>query len=257
MANSGSPRAIRVLAALVLILCMGAAAYLGWLGLSELADRRRGVEYYGQLAEAVHRAGFEAVAVEGEAEAPERDDGVDFIALRAACPDVVGWIRIDGTVIDYPVVRGPDNDFYLHHLPDGTPNDGGSIMMDAACAGDFSCEVTILHGHHMRSGAMFGDLDEYAKADYFAAHPVLRLVTPDGGFDVEIFAAFTVNGASFGYPTGFATDAEFDEFVAAARVRSAFDADVDVSRGDRLLLLSTCAYSFENARFIVLGRIAE
>ena len=91
----------------------------------------------------------------------------------------------------------------------------------------------------------------------YRAHPVLRLYTPGGDHEVAIFAAFTVSGSGFGYPTGFAAEGEFEDFVRACRDQSAFRTEVEVQWGDRLLVLSTCAYNFTGARFIVVGKIME
>ena len=161
------------------------------------------------------------------------------------------------SVIDYPVVLGQDNDFYLHHLPDGTANGAGSIMMDAANSGDFGEAVNILHGHHMRNGSMFGRLEAYKREAYYRAHPVMRLYTPAGDCDVAVFAACTVNGYTFGYPTSFEDEAAFAQFVRKAVSATAYETDVTVAYGDRILLLSTCAYAYSGARFVVMGKIEE
>lgn len=182
---------------------------------------------------------------------------IDFPSIWQTCPDVVGWIRLADSVIDYPVVLGQDNDFYLHHLPDGTANGAGSIMMDAANSGDFGEAVNILHGHHMRNGSMFGRLEAYKREAYYRAHPVMRLYTPAGDCDVAVFAACTVNGYTFGYPTSFEDEAAFAQFVRKAVSATAYETDVTVAYGDRILLLSTCAYAYSGARFVVMGKIEE
>ncbi|MDO5378989.1 MAG: class B sortase [Clostridia bacterium] len=340
---------IRLGVALMLALCLCAAACLGCLGVMGLLEQREGTAYYSSLASAMRAepetgatpgertpsqseallqrtpwsaASADEAAPENEAEKPEASkanrlappDGtaalqeepenrkeserkataspapqtsespegrekmpveiaaplreadeerkanlseLDFEALRADCPDAVGWIRIEGTVIDYPIVQGEDNIFYLKHLPDGTPNAAGSILMDRVNAPDFSDDVTILHGHHMRSGAMFGDLDEYKREAYYLAHPTMRLFTPDGDYDVAIFAAYSVDGATFAYPTVFSGEEGFTEFLNRALSRTPWSADVDVRYGDRLLMLSTCAYAYENERFLVVGKILD
>jgi len=265
-------RARKSIAALVLVICMGAAAYMGYMAVNELLDRRAGTDYYAELAKTMESAVVTPPAVSAEEEElpKQTEDGlqensgvfrngseIDFEALWKNCPDVVGWIRIDGTVIDYPVVQGVNNQFYLSHLPNRAQNDAGSIMMDIASEGDFSSMVSILHGHHMSSGAMFGDLDEYADPEYFAAHPMLRLMTPQGDYDVAIFAGYHVDGNTYAYDTGYTTAEEFDAFVADAIGKSNFEADVDVQFGDRLLMMSTCAYVQEDARFVLLGKIIE
>lgn len=182
---------------------------------------------------------------------------MDFEALWQTCPDVVGWIRLEDSVIDYPVVLGEDNDFYLHHLADGTENRAGCIMMDEANSGDFKDDVTILHGHHMRTGAMFGRLADYKKEAYYQTHKIIRLYTPAGDCDVEVFAAYTVNGYTFGYPTSFEDETDFDAFLRRAVSSTPYETDVEVAYGDHLLMLSTCAYSYEGARFVVVGKILD
>lgn len=182
---------------------------------------------------------------------------IDFPTIWQTCPDVVGWIRLNDSVIDYPVVLGEDNDFYLHHLPDGTANKAGSIMMDQANSGGFTEAVNILHGHHMRSGSMFGRLADYKQEEYYKAHPTIRLYTPAGDYDVAVFAAYTVNGYTFGYPTSFEDEAAFTQFVRKAVSATPYETGVELQYGDRILLLSTCAYSYTGARFVVMGKIIE
>lgn len=180
---------------------------------------------------------------------------IDFETLWKTCPDVVGWIRCEGTVIDYPIVQGTDNDFYLDHLPDGTANRAGSIMMDVSCDPAFTNDVTILHGHNMKSGKMFGDLFRFGIEEYYLRFPTLRLYTPSGDYDVEIFAGCTVNGATFGYPTVFASEEEYEGFVDKIVAATAYETDVEVHYPDEILLLSTCAYSYQYQRFILAGKI--
>lgn len=275
--NKSRPRrgsATGRLAVLVLILCTGAASVLCLLAWQELSERRESRGYYEALSDSLARATGTPTArptqtatplpeaTDAPGMAPEQTpastgSAVDFGLLRETCPDVVGWITIEGTEIDYPVVQGADNDFYLSHLPDGRANEAGSIMLDAACDGVFGNEINILHGHHMKNHTMFGGLDDYKNGEYYLEHPVLRLYTPAGDCEVALFAAFTVDGEAFGYPTAFRSDEEFERFVKEARAKSAFAADVEVRRGDRLLLLSTCSYSFESERLLVVGKILE
>lgn len=182
---------------------------------------------------------------------------IDFPAIWRTCPDVVGWIRLSNSAIDYPVVLGEDNEFYLHHLPDGSANAAGSIMLDCANSGNFGEDVNILHGHHMRSGSMFGRLDDYRQEEYYRTHPTIRLYTPQGDYDAVVFAACIVDGYTFGYPTSFASEDDFARFVQSVIAETPYETDVNVQYGDRILLLSTCAYSFAGARFVVLGKMVQ
>ena len=276
-------RAANRLAVLVLLVCVSTAAVLCYLAWQELGERSQSNGYYQELSGALHRE--TAAPTQTPTEAPEQSaapdesaapteapassqpapsdtpapagSAIDFDLLRQTCPDVVGWIAIEGTQIDYPVVQGTDNIYYLNHLPDGERNAAGSIMLDAACYGVFGNEINILHGHHMKNRSMFGGLDFYREEAYYLEHPAIRLFTPDGDREAVIFAAFTVDGEAFGYPTAFASDAAFEAFLKQAREKSAFQADVQVTRGDRLLVLSTCAYSYETERLLVVAKIIE
>lgn len=279
-------RVKRVLLCCLLFFCIAGAGALGYLAVTELVENKQGEDFYSQLAASVENVssaddGTPTPTARHSLNLPTASKGadestpapavsatpapmqttepseVDFDALRQSCPDVVGWIRLENSVIDYPVVLGEDNDFYLHHLADQTPNKAGCIMMDESNDGDFSNEITILHGHHMRNGSMFGDLDEYRQWEYYLEHKTMRLFTPDGDYDVAVFAAYTVDGYSFGYPTSFKDETEFETFLRRALSATPYETEVKVEYGDRILMLSTCAYSYEGARFVVLGKIME
>lgn len=260
-------------AALVLTVCIGAAVCLALAALREIGQRRQGAGYYEDLsAHLVSRptacpapAGQEADAPlpaeqPGAQASPEptwqpRESALDFEPLWEDCPDAVAWIRLEGEWLDYPVVQGEDNEYYLERLPNGYMNEAGSIMLDAANDPYFRDELSILHGHHMNHGSMFGNLDKFREAEYYHEHSSIMLYTPTGDYRIEIAAAWTIDGMEFGYPTQFGSDEEFEAFVSGAKAGSAFDSGVELRRGDRLILLSTCAYDFRFARFVVLGRL--
>lgn len=253
------------IAAIALVICLAVAGWSGYMGISELLERKSGTDYYAELAASVHAGAAEPTAAPTETPAPELsalveptlEPTLDFDALRVEFPDLVGWIRIDDTSIDYPVVQGIDNDFYLTHLPNKEKNSSGSIMMDVACDPAFESAVTILHGHHMRSGAMFGDLDLYLEDGYFEAHPVIHLSTPGMNCDVEIFCVTIVDGRSYGYETSFEDEQAFAAFLEELTQDNAIDAEYEIEFGDRLLMLSTCDYSYEDARLLVVGKIMD
>lgn len=180
---------------------------------------------------------------------------MDFSALRGVIPDIVGWIVIEGTNINYPIVQGVDNAFYLNHLPDGTANRSGSIMMDFANAPDWSDDLNVIHGHRMRTGDMFGSLSLFAEEEYAREHLNMLLYTPQGDYRIELIAACTVDGKRLGFPTNFRDDAAFAAYVGQLTRWSEYTADFIPAREDRLIILSTCAYVYDNARFVVLGRL--
>mgnify|MGYP002627349795 CR=1 FL=1 len=104
---------------------------------------------------------------------------VDFDNLLEQCKDIVGWIYCEDTVINYPMVRGNDNDYYLHRFIDGTYNGGGTLFMDFKCNRDFSDPNSIIYGHHMNDGSMFASLKKYqTDPEYYSKHPTLYVNTP-------------------------------------------------------------------------------
>ena len=180
---------------------------------------------------------------------------VDFDALRAQNDDVVGWIYSPDTVISYPVVKGSDNDFYLSHASDTTENVSGSIFMDTACNADLSQSNTILYGHHMNNGSMFASLADYKKEGYLEDHPVLYYYTPDQIYMLEVFACFITGPDSDVYTFNFTSPEEFENYLESWRSRSNYDTDVEVNGKDHIMTLSTCTYEYEDARYVVMGKI--
>ena len=178
---------------------------------------------------------------------------VDFAALSEINPDVVGWIYIEDTEINYPVVQGSDNQYYLKHLFSGEYNSSGCIFLDSRVAADFSDWHSILYGHHMKNGTMFSGLDKYKTQEYYDAHSLALLMTPGGNYEVEFFAGYVASVEDEAWDVGFGSDAEFEAWLELARERSWFESDVSVAVTDRILTLSTCSYEFDNARFVLLG----
>lgn len=262
------------LAALILVFSMSAAGYLGFRGISELSERKQGMDYYRSMAENEKQYTAEAPKQQKPQNAPvnpevsvqteepmQQEEAytsvLDFEAIQNRYPNCVGWIEIDGIGVDYPIMQGTDNSFYLYHLADGQPNECGAIMMDASCSGDFSDDATVIHGHHLQNGTMFGSLEQFGNRQFFEEHPVFRIYSPDGDYDVQIFAAYTADPARFGYPTNFGDETAQRDFLTMIRDHAANVSDVDIQYGDRLVILSTCAYSFENARFVVVGKLVR
>lgn len=247
----------------ILLICVAGAALLLWMAFDELRDRKQGTDYYAELREIKPveelienpaESANDAVQSESIEKAPSQ---MDFEELSVTMPDICGWITVPGTDIDYPVVHGADNEFYLEHLPDGTPNSAGSIMLDAVNSPEWTDDVSILHGHHMRAGNMFGNLSAYADADFAREHSVIMLYTPAGDYEVQVVAACVVDSHEFEYITGFVSEEDFNSYIAYLTEASAYKTDVEITQDDRFILLSTCDYEFEDARFVVLGVLKE
>lgn len=188
---------------------------------------------------------------------PEDFPEVDMAYLKSVSPNIVGWLYSPGTVIDYPVVQGEDNSYYLTHLADGSPNRNGCLFIDCDNAADFSDDNTILYGHHMQSGAMFASLVNYADQDYYEAHPYLYLVAEGVPYRIDVFSGYDAAVSDTAYSRSFATKHDFARWMRQVAAKSDFQADLELTTDDRIVTLSTCAYSFDNARYVLHGRLVR
>ena len=195
-----------------------------------------------------------------QTETPQVQSGapnVDFAALSRINPYIVGWLYCEGTQINYPVVQGSDDEYYLDHLFDGTQNANGCLFLDSRVDASFSSVHSIIYGHHMRSGAMFASLDGYKRQSFYDAHRAMLLITPDATYDVQLFAAYVADPSEDAWEVSFANDGEIQTWIDAAIAQSTFTSDVKPTPGDRLLTLSTCSYEFGDARFVVVGVMVD
>lgn len=182
---------------------------------------------------------------------------VDFNALRELNPEHTAWIQIPGTVINYPVMQGDDNDYYLKHLPDGKQNKMGSIFLDYRNSPDFTDKNTLIYGHYMKSGDMFAALKKYHEQSFYDRHPTVSLFTPEKDYALELYAGYLLDSAKEVPPLKFKSEADFEQYLADIKKRSVFKSEVSVSTEDKLVTLVTCAYDFENARLIIVGKLTD
>ena len=180
-----------------------------------------------------------------------------YKALYEQNSDFIGWISIEDTNINYPVMQTIDSpDFYLKHSFDKASSSYGVPYLDEACATGLSNNL-VIYGHNMKNGTMFHDLLKYASADYWVEHQVIRFDTLSqlNEYQVVLAFRFDTNNEYFRYNeyTDMNED-EFIEFMEECRIRQLYDTGVSVEYGDELLTLSTCEYTYENGRFVVLAK---
>lgn len=214
-----------------------------------LADYREGTAVYDRIAEI------------GDV-IPEETLHVDFAALKGENDDVIAWLYSEGTVINYPVVQGEDNSYYLYRLADGTWNPKGSLFADYRCEKPFADFNTIIYGHRMNDGSMFKSLIEYRDTEgYYEAHKVMRLAAPDAEYEIAVFGADTIPADDDMYKLQFGSDEEKAAYIERIRknneIPSGGGSDVEVEPSDRIVMLSTCTYEFDDARLVVWGKLTE
>ena len=179
---------------------------------------------------------------------------VDFESLLKVNKDVDGWIYCPDTVIDYPVMHGLSNDTYLHHSYDRTPNASGSIFVDERNQRNFVDPVSILYGHHMASGAMFATLDWWSLPSYREEHPVMWLLTPTQDYKVELYSAYNTSAYSDTYAIP-AYGSDPTEYLSKAYASGAWNAEINLDPTAHYIVMSTCAYMFEDARSVLHGKL--
>ena len=171
--------------------------------------------------------------------------------------DFIGWIAIDGTNVNYPVMQTPDNpDYYLKHSFEKAYSDYGVPYIDEACATGISNNL-VIYGHHMKNGTMFSDLCNYTDADFCKEHPIINFDTLSGFGEYQVVAVFKfdTNHEDFRYNEYTQMNEEqFKEFMSQVHARQCYDTGIDAEYGDQLITLSTCEYTYNNGRFVVVAK---
>ena len=187
----------------------------------------------------------------------------EFAQLYATNNDIVGWIKIPGTDINYPVMQTPDEpDYYLKRNFDKASSARGAIYVREVCDVFAPSDNLTIYGHRMQSGAMFGQLDRYLSADFCAENPYIYFDTLKALHTYQILAVFVTSatqGEGFQYHLFVdAVDAaEFDGFVAQCKELSLYETGVDAVYGDKLITRSTCEYTRENGRLVVVAKCID
>ena len=179
---------------------------------------------------------------------------VDFDVLLEKNEDIVGWLYSEDTPINLPVAQSSDNDYYLRRLIDGTGNNSGTLFVDYRNDRTFSDRNTIIYGHNMKNKEMFGTLPNYKEQSYFDEHPMMWLLTLDGDYKIELVAGYVTPTSSDVYSFE-QSEEDVLAMVQQAVEKSTFHTDLEINPGDRFLTLSTCSYEYDNARYVLIGRM--
>ncbi len=180
---------------------------------------------------------------------------IDFQKLNNMNTDIKGWIYLENSPINYPILQSTDNDYYLHNGVDKKNNVAGSIFLDYENNGDFSDKNIIIYGHNMKNDTMFGTLQDYRRQDYFNNHNKMYLMSPTKNYSIEIFAGFTISSDNSIYSL---TENNINqEQIAQYMKNSDFNSDVIVDENDKIIILSTCSYDYKDARYVVMGKMIE
>lgn len=184
-----------------------------------------------------------------------------YAKLQEKNGDMVGWLSIPGTEIDYPVMQKEGNDYYLHHDFYGEENRHGCLFVKDIADVNTPGDCFIIYGHNMKDGTMFGDLDEYRSEEYYREHAFLRFDSLYEEREYEIMAVFLSHvykegEEGFRYYDFYTAETEeaFLEFYGNVTENSLYDTGVAAAYGDSFLMLSTCAYHEEDGRLVVVAK---
>ena len=188
---------------------------------------------------------------------------VDWDSLQAINPDIVAWIYIPDSPVNYPVVQGSDNEEYLHKAFDGSTGwlaSAGTIFLDSANAADFSDRNSALYGHHMNDGSMFASLSNWQNNDEFNAHRDIYVLTPQGNYRLKTFALVKTTGDDALVQTNFSSDESYLSYIQDKLDRSVTTQEGEVlSAADirQSMLFSTCEYSQADGRAVLFAAVVE
>lgn len=182
---------------------------------------------------------------------------VDFSNLKKINSDLVGWLLIESLDISYPVVQTDNNDYYLHRTFEKKDNFAGCLFMEYQNSSDFSDNNTIIYGHNMKNGSMFGKLHKILDDGVYNKDPYFWVYTEEKVYKFHIFSARTVGVSSESYTIRFATPEDFQEYLNNVAGKSELKCDdVDVDASDKIMTLSTCTGD-DSTRFVIQGKLVR
>lgn len=226
----------------------------------QYADEKKSAEAFDNIAALVQEKTPPAdEPQETESPQPEQTPFEKYAAVYEQNSDFVGWISIEGTNIDYPVMQTVDNpNYYLKRSFEKQYSDYGVPYVQENCDLELS-DNCVIYGHHMNNGSMFADLCKYADEDFYRAHKTIRFDTLSGFGEYEVVAVFkTVAYSEQGFQYYHFVNAEdetaFNEYISQCKELALYDTGVTAEYGDRLITLSTCEYSRQNGRMVVVAK---
>lgn len=175
---------------------------------------------------------------------------IDFESLLQENKDIVGWLYCPDTPINYPVVKGKDNNQYLRADLNGKYLISGTLFVDYRNGNIGDDRNYIVYGHNMKNSTMFGTLVKYKEQSYYDAHPILYFLTPNDNYIIELCAGAVVK-RDFGIYNPTPEETVIVDFIG----KSTFKSAVEIMESDNIITLSTCSYEFNNARYVLLGKL--
>lgn len=239
--------------------CTALFLFSGFMLCRQYIDDKKSAETFETISALVEEETPEAAPQEFKTETTAQTAYEKYAAVYEQNTDFVGWISIEGTNIDYPVMQTIDEpNYYLKRGFDKQYSAYGVPYVQENCDIGIS-DNCVLYGHHMSNGSMFSDLCKYADEDFYREHKIIRFDTLSGFGEYEVIAAFKTTAYSEQgfkyYHFTLADSAEvFDAYISKCKELSIYDTGVSAEYGDKLITLSTCEYSRTNGRMVVVAK---
>ena len=190
----------------------------------------------------------ENVVINNEMDSNNEEYKIDFAKLKQKNSDAIAWIKVNGTDIDFPVVKGTDNSYYLTHNFDKEKNKAGWIFADYRNKFDGTDKNIIIYGHNIKNGSMFASLKDVIKEEWYnnENNKYIALITENENCKYQVFSVYQIETEEYYLQTNISN---FKEFVEKIKGRSKKDFNVDIKETDSILTLSTCA---DNTKYRVV-----
>ena len=249
---------------IILLLLIVILAISSFFIIKEFAENKKETDIYDELQEIVieENTDIDTTNVDTEIEKSEGESSNKYNLENIAKinSDVVGWIKIENTNIDYPVMQ--NGDYYLHRNIYKNYSSHGTPYLAEYCNIQYSDNL-IIYGHHMNDNSMFAQLDNYKKHSFYENHKYIKFYSYYNGITIEktyeiaiAFKTVVYSDKGFKYYnyTNFSDIQELNEFVENCRKLEFYNTGIDINYGDKLITLSTCEYSQKNGRIVVVAK---
>ena len=191
----------------------------------------------------------------------EKKEEINFQDLININSDFIGWIKIEDTNINYPIVQGTNNTYYLKHSFYKEYSNAGSIYMDATANSSFESRNTFIYGHYTSDGSMFGQLGKYMKQDFYDKHKEIYIYTSEQNYKLEVFSVHVDKASSKSYQMNFTTDESYKEYIELMKSYSVIKSDIEIDyTEDRIVTLYSCSHERGHAkddRYFVHAKLIE
>jgi len=176
--------------------------------------------------------------------------------------DIIGWLEIEGTEINYPVLQGSDNEYYMTHDYKKQYTRDGSLFLDKNYNWELPSTNLLIYGHNNLNNTMFHNLLDYKEESFYKEHPIIKFTTAEEDAEYEIIAAFysrvyyksETDVFRYYYFINAENEQEFNDYINNSKAASIYDTGITAEYGDKLITLSTCSYHTEDGRFAVVAR---